>query len=499
VRWGGLPHAPMRPWRAARHIGHEAGTRSKSSIVKQRAASEDDVTLEHRGEGMAEKIPNKIGKYEIKRILGRGTMGVVYLAYDPFVQRRVAIKVARTDFLQDDASISRYLKAFFNEAHAAGKLVHPHIVSIFDAGIDGDLRYIVMEFVRGHTLKAYCTPGSLLPIENVVDIVFKCCKALEYAHGKGVIHRDIKPTNIMLSDGNVAKIMDFSIAQLSMADETQPMGLVGSPTYMSPEQVKEEHVSIQTDLYSLGAIMYELLTGHPPFSSPNIHSLIYKIIHQKPRPIQQLRPEVPDLLIRIVEHALEKELDKRFSTGHEFAIELAKAFNSLRYSEQQIADEEKFNTLKMLCFFRDFSNDEIQEVIHASTWLNYPADTAIITEGDIDDSFYILTDGAAEVRKNNKVISTLARGDGFGEIGFLTKASRSASIYSKTPVTLMKVSASLIEQASMGCQLRFHKVFLTTIIERLARSTEMLEKVGRQDSLTAEQGQRGASEDVQVF
>lgn len=419
---------------------------------------------------MAAPIPQKIGKYEIRKILGRGTTGVVYLGIDPFVQRRVAIKVARTDHQNATMDTQPQLRSFFNEARTAGMLLHPHIVSIYDAGIDHELRYIVMEYVPGQTLKHHCDPARLLPVTAVVDVVFKCCKALEFAHGKGIVHRDIKPTNIMLGDNGVIKLMDFSIAQLTTLDETQPTGLVGSPTYMSPEQVREEPINAQTDLWSLGAVMYELLTGVPPFFSPHIHALVYKILNDSPVPVRKLRSEVPEVLTAIIDRALAKKLEDRYQSAQELGVDLTRAFESLCGEEQEIALAEKFNALKALAFFKDFTNTEIQEIIDASVWHEYPSDTAVITEGDIDDSFYIMTSGEAEVRKGATVIGQLMKGDCFGEIGFVTKAQRTATIVSTSPVRLIKVNSTRIEQASVQCQLRFHKVFLVALIERLSQT-----------------------------
>jgi serine/threonine protein kinase len=225
---------------------------------------------------MAAQIPEKLGKYEILSQIGRGSMGIVYEGYDPYADERVAIKVALAESLRDRESGPRYRKMFFNEAHTAGKLKHPNIVEIMDAGVDGDECYIVMELIGGaDTIKSYCRPESLLPVDNVVEIVFKCAKALDYAHRQGVIHRDIKPTNILLTRDMDVKIGDFSIAHLATAEttNTMPMGFVGSPRYMSPEQVHEDNITNQTDLFSLGIVMYEMLTGYHPFSADSFSRL----------------------------------------------------------------------------------------------------------------------------------------------------------------------------------------------------------------------------------
>ena len=187
------------------------------------------------------QIPKKLGKYEIKEQIGRGCMGIVYKGYDPFSDHDVAVKVALSESLQDTESGDRYRKMFFNEAHTAGTLKHPNIVGILDAGVDDGHCYIVMELIEGaDTLKSYCNSKNLLPYELVIEIIFKCAKALDYAHRNGVIHRDIKPTNILLTEDREVKIADFSIAHMADADTavTMPMGFAGSPRYMSPEQAR---------------------------------------------------------------------------------------------------------------------------------------------------------------------------------------------------------------------------------------------------------------------
>ena len=211
-------------------------------------------------------LSTKIGKYKILDMAGRGNMGTVYVPHDPFEDRRVAVKVgAITD--SDNSSITKRIarKLFFNEAHTAGSLNHKNIFRTYDAGEEEGEPYIVMELVESaRTLNEFCSATNLMPIAQVANILFQSAYALDYAHRHGVIHRDIKPTNLLLTmDGNI-KTGDFGIAQRSQAEATQIMGVLGSPRYMSPEQAREDDVNNQTDLYSLGIVAFELLTGQPP-------------------------------------------------------------------------------------------------------------------------------------------------------------------------------------------------------------------------------------------
>lgn len=207
----------------------------------------------------------KVGKYEILGVAGRGGMGTVFIGHDPFIDRRVAIKVCPVVNPDDtDSRLTR--KMFFNEAQSAGVLDNPNILRVFDAGeVDGD-PYIVMEYVEGaETLKDYCKPQKIIPVAQAVRIFHQCAKALDHAHRRGVTHRDIKSANIMLNAEGEPKIGDFGIAQRAVSDSTQVMGMFGSPTYMSPEHARDDDLTHQTDLYSFGVVMYEVLAGRPPF------------------------------------------------------------------------------------------------------------------------------------------------------------------------------------------------------------------------------------------
>ena len=422
---------------------------------------------------MSEEAPRKIAKYELRDMLGRGAAGVVYEGFDPFLQRQVAIKIARLELSKNREEAKRYLTAFFNEAHIAGQLIHPHIVGIHDAGIEGQMRYIVMEYVPGKTLDRFAQPDTLLPMEKVVDTIFKCCRALHYAHGKGVVHRDIKPANLILSDEDVPKLLDFGIARLSV-DPTPEEGMQGTPAYMAPETIAGEPAGPQADLYSMGAVMYELLSGQRPYFADSVHATLYQIVNEEYRPLKELRPDIPGVLVNIVDRALEKEPKNRYQTALEFSTDLSRAFTSLRQQEAGIADREKFNILKTLKFFSDFNDGEIEEVIRAGIWLTFQANAKIISEGDVENAFYIIAVGEAVVIKGKKVVSVLGHGDCFGEMGYLTKTRRTASVVSRSSTLLLKVNASLMEQASMNTQFRFQRVFLETLIERLSRSTEQI-------------------------
>jgi eukaryotic-like serine/threonine-protein kinase len=426
---------------------------------------------------MSNPPPEKLGKYEVVEEIDRGSMGVVYLGHDPYIDRPVALKVAFLDELNDPESGERYRKMFFNEAHTAGLLTHPNVINIYDAGVDQDNCYIVMEYIEGgNTLKQFCTSDNLLPINSVVEIIFKCAKALDYAHRQGVVHRDIKPSNILFTSDQDVKIGDFSIAHIYNADSTttQMGGMMGSPRYMSPEQLREEHVTNQTDLYSLGVVMYELLTGRQAFPADNFSRLVNKILNDEPPPLSDFRADLPAALNEIVSKALAKDLSDRYQMGLDLAADLTKVFENLEKPQEDISAQEKFNSVKKLDFFAGFPDAEIWEILRASSWQDYDADDDIIVEGDMDDCFYIIVKGNVEVMKNRSVIRTLQKGDCFGEMGYLAKTKRTASIKSRDHTSLMKINSTVISQVSLNCQVRFLKVFLRTLIHRLSATTEKI-------------------------
>lgn len=420
-------------------------------------------------------VPEKLGKYEIKNQIGRGSMGTVYQGYDPFTDRQVAVKVARSEALKNPEAGARYRKMFFNEAHTAGKLKHPNIIEIIDAGADGESCYIVMELVEnGSTLKPYCSSDNLLPYEQVVQIIFKCAKALDYAHREGVIHRDIKPSNILVTRDMDVKISDFSIAHVMTADTaiTMPTGFVGSPRYMSPEQVQEDTLTNQTDLFSLGIVMYELIAGKHPFIADGFSRLIHKIINERQPPLRTYRADVPEIFEKIVHHVLEKDTAKRYKMGLNLAADLSLAFDYLEQPREDLAEREKFMLVKQLEFFQGFSEAEVWEITRACQWQEYESGCEIIVEGDIDDAFYVLTSGSVEVMRDGKSVGGLQKGDCFGEMGYLANTKRTATIRARDYVRLMKINGTLIDQLSVGCQLHFNKVFLRTLVKRLSLTTQ---------------------------
>ena len=413
-------------------------------------------------------VPERIGKYVIINEVGQGSSGRVFLSHDPYYGRDVAIKLYNLASEEDEQKARVTRKMFFNEAQMMGRLQHTNILPIYDAGEEDDSYYVVTEHVHGaRTLAAYCKPDNLLRVDDVVEIIFKCARALNYAHSRGVIHRDVKPSNIMLTLDNDVRIIDFGIALVADSDISRIEGIAGSPSYMSPEQVQSAEITLKSDLYSLGAVMYELLTGFRPFRANNLSKLLHQIVYATAPPIHTLRADISEDLEKVVSTALQKSPDDRYPNGLEFAAALTGVHQDLRQQYSEIDKQQQFDLLRRLSFFHDFSHAEIWEVLRASDWSDYKPDEEIIREGELDDRFYIIVNGDVCVKSGRRQIGVLGEGDCFGETSYVDGARRMATISAIGPVQLIRVSSTLLEQASSDCQLRFNKVFLRSLIERL--------------------------------
>jgi serine/threonine protein kinase len=427
-------------------------------------------------------LAEKIGKYELVERLASGSMGTVYSAHDPFTNRLVAVKVAHPQYAEESANARKFRKLFFNEAHAAGVLDHPNILRVFDADMDGNSCYLVMELIEdARTLEPYCSSDNLLPLPEVIGIVYKTAKALDYAHRQGVIHRDIKPSNILLTRDRDIKLADFSVAMITRADtmQTQFTGVLGSPLYMSPEQFNDQSITGQSDIFSLGTVLYQLLTGSHPFHAESLFAINQKISSAEPLPLGEYRRDLPDELNYTIGRMLKKNPRDRYGTGLDLAADLALIFEDL----DSVADEdglrEKFGTIKNLGFFKGFSDADIWELIRACTWQTYSPGQSIIREGDMDHSFYIVLSGVVIIEKEGSVVNILQEGDCFGEMGYLARARRIASAIARSDVSLMKVNDATIDRAAEATQLRFHRAFVRTLIARLTDATSLLSQLRR--------------------
>lgn len=401
-----------------------------------------------------------VGRYEIQDKLGLGGTAVVLLGRDPYIDRLVAIKLSKTS--------EQFRESFFLEAQSSGRLNHPNIVSVYDAGVHEEYCYIAMEYIDGDTLDSHCHKDRLLPVERAVSIIFTISNALAYAHQRGVIHRDVKPSNIMINDSEDVKITDFGIAQVT--DNTAPLGIFGTPSYMPPEQLKEEIVGPQGDIFSLGCVLYEVLSGQKAFSGANNFSIMYKITHDDPPPLLTVRSDLPRILEDITRKAMAKDLKERYQSCADFAYDLRVALRGLTGTAVDEKLTDVIDYVHHVPFFVSFTKDQVRELIAASNIVKVPSGKVIVDESEIDDSFYIILSGRTQVMKGKERIASLGGGECFGEMSFISGQARSATVVAVTNCALLKISATLLDRSSKSIQLLFYKNFARTLVRRLAKS-----------------------------
>jgi hypothetical protein len=373
-------------------------------------------------------------------------------------------------------------KAFVAEASLAGKLAHPHIVEIYDAVVEPDHSYLVMEYVPGTTLEAHSGVSTLLPLHKVVEIIFKSIRALEYAFVHGIIHRDIKPGNILLSDKGETKVSDFGASfQHRPGHTTTQITGVGSPAYMSPEQVRMEPLNQQTDIYSLGVTMYRLLTGRLPYNATNPAALAHAILYTPPPPPATLRPELPPVLDRIVLKAIAKDPRERYASWLEFGKDLTQAFTALRLVGDIVTDSEKFSELRNLAFFEDFGDVALWEVVRIGSWRTIAAGSAIIREGEQGDGFFLLVKGEVAVTLEARELAKIQPGGCFGEMVYFAKRGtpRNTTVTARTKVTVIEVQAEALRSATDACQNAFNKAVMRMLVERLDQTNRLLAQAVR--------------------
>ncbi len=292
------------------------------------AAPEVTPREEPAAQSAEEIVGSSLGRYRILKEIGHGSMGVVYLGKDPTIQRFVAVKTVPLDQGDNEAESQEIKKSFFREAESAGRLSHPNIVTIYDAGEQGGLGYIAMEYLEGLTLKHSCQPGKLLPVSQAVNLVVTVADALDYAHRQGIVHRDIKPANILVTQDHRIKVTDFGIAKMASSTKTHTNVILGTPSYMAPEQAAGKKVDGRADIFSLGIVLYELLTGVRPFTGDDVVSLLYQIAKEPHPPITTHRPDLPDGVVQTIDRALKKDPAQRFAKAGDFGQALRVALQA---------------------------------------------------------------------------------------------------------------------------------------------------------------------------
>jgi tRNA A-37 threonylcarbamoyl transferase component Bud32 len=414
------------------------------------------------------QTPTRIGPYEIMGVLGRGASATIYLGRELFPARDVAIKVYDAQLLaSEDRALFRSL--FLKETLLAKKLTHPNITQVYDAAADDQRAYIVMEYVEAGSLERYCVPEGLLPPKRVADLLEKVCDALSYANAHGIIHRDLKPANILMGADGEAKVADFGVAHTAFAfDSTRGM-LVGSPAYMAPEQIERKPSSIQTDIYSLGIMMYKMLTGALPFPAESPAALTTRILlGNLPKP-GLVRPGLPPLLDHVFARATARDPAQRYGTWEELAADLR------LFSEGDAGmpgGGERLAQLRSVPFFREFSAATLAEALPLGRWFDVRAGSPLVKEDDPGYSFFILTRGQMRVTRRGTLLQIHGAGQCLAETAFLRRdgARRFSTVTAGTDCTVIEFDPDVLWLASPECTRDFHLAFLATLAERLVNA-----------------------------
>ncbi|MGL6111816.1 MAG: serine/threonine protein kinase [Rubrivivax sp.] len=429
-------------------------------------------------------MPAHIGKYPVRAKLGEGATSEVFLARDDFNQRDVAIKRVRSGLAHDTPEGHFQPHFFAAEAALVGRLHHPNVVQIYDAVDDAESTYLVMEHVPGVTLRRFCRPDALLSLEQVVEIGFKCAMALAYVYRQGLIHRDVKPANILAIMRNDCvtdvKITDFGSVMNLQSERTQVFR-VGSLAYMPPEQLDGDVLDCRADIYALAGVLYHLIAGRAPFDATQQQALMHQIYHVEPAPLQLLREGVPPHLSQLIARGLSKRREDRHADWESFAQELSSLVANgevPRGPLQGVLDSERFNLLRALEFFSGFGDVELWEVVHRATWQRCGYGHALYRSGEAGNSFHIIAQGQVDVYRDGQRVAQLGAGTSVGEMAYLAPSPalriHSADVVVSEPATTISFTPLTLEQLGLGTRRLFDAAFIRVLVRRLHAAHEAL-------------------------
>lgn len=421
--------------------------------------------------------PSQIDHYQIEGVLGKGTCGTVYRAWDTRENRAVAIKIserltAEQLGMGDEEPVKRkpaHYRAFLTEVAAATRLDHPGIVSLYTVGTTQTLNYLVLELVEGETLKAHGRGMTLLPVREVLEIMIQCCETLDYLHGQGFIHRDVKPTNIMLTADGRAKLLDFGIAvpmeQVAVAGRKASLG---TPNYMSPEQIRGLALGPPTDLYSLGTVMFEMLTGKRLFEARKIKEL-FSVVQRRPAPqLYSYMPHLPMSLNAVLVKVLKKKPENRFQSGAEMAAALREVIDELVHGGHKKPGE-MLSVLSQHSFFQSFSAFELAEMLRGSQVVKFERGDHLVVAGDVGGSLYLVADGLARLESaTGEPLQLMGAGDYVGETGFVSSEMASPdSAVAITEVFAYRVRDGFFDSAPFTVQTAIYRAFAQVLARRV--------------------------------
>lgn len=434
--------------------------------------------------------PKCMGRYKVLGSLGRGTMGEVYLAWDELIGRKVAIKCLRIDPQLIHQNRDEAIKSFFHEARIVGNLNHNHITAVYDMGVQDDFPYIVMEYVNGRTIKEIIHEGVPYRLTEKLQLLAMMARAVHYAHQRGVLHRDIKPANIMIvTRSRLPKITDFSIARVIDMESFGMTGknieeanmLTGTPLYMSPEQIRGEELDRRADIFSLGVLAYEWLSGKKPFQGEDLNSRLQAVLKDEPPPLTGTAG-VDEELNAIVMWALAKPPSSRFQTAEEFSDIIELYLNTLEsrkvgkrpafsFDQRKIIDQLR----RRYVFFADFSEEELFELFALAGKESFAGGQTLIREGTSGTRMYIIIRGAVRIfteKEGRRIeLETLKDGSCVGEMSMIDRMPRSASVAALEDTVALSLNETVLRHTNPRLCMKLYRNLATTLSERL-RSNE---------------------------
>jgi tRNA A-37 threonylcarbamoyl transferase component Bud32 len=416
--------------------------------------------------------PARIGNYEIVGMLGRGQSATIYLGRELFPAREVAIKVYDSHHLSaEDRKTFRSL--FLKETLLAKRLTHPNITQVYDAAFDDERAYIVMEYAREGSLDRFCTSQTVLEPEHIARLLETACDALSYAHANGVVHRDLKPANILMGADGEAKVADFGVAFSNLAFDSTRSMMVGSPAYMAPEQIEGRPASMQSDIYSLGIVLYKMLAGALPFPIDTPAALTARImLGNLPAP-SKARADIPPMLDTIFARATARDPAMRYGTWEDFAADLRAV--SAPAGPGSTASE-RIRLMRALPFFRSFGDASLAELEPMGRWFDVRAGSQLVGEDDPGYSFFVLVRGQMRVTKRDTLLGIRGAGECLGETAFLrgTGARRFSTLTAVTDCAVIEYDPDVLWLASPETTRHFHQAFLHTMADRLESAERAL-------------------------
>ena len=413
------------------------------------------------------QLPAKIGPYEVVGVLGRGASATIYLGRELFPAREVAIKVYDPKGLSAE-DLKLFHSLFLKETLLARRLKHANITQIYDAAADDKRAWIVMEYCKGGNMDAFCTPDTLLHPRRVAHLLASCCEALSYAHAQGVVHRDLKPANLLLAtEGGEAKVADFGVAFSNLAFDSTRSMVVGSPVYMAPEQIQGKPASMQSDIYSMGIVLYKMLVGALPFSADSPAMLATKIVLGNPPAPSLARPDLDPMFDVIFSRATNKDPQLRYPSWEDFAADLARLAGA---GEDDAGDRPAL--MRPLAFFKELTDESIRELAPMARWFDVRAGSQLVGEDDPGYSFFVLVRGQMRVTRRGTLLGIRGAGEVLAETGFLLKSGqrRFSTLTAVTDCSVIEFDPDVLWLASPETTRTLQRAFLATMAERLVHA-----------------------------